>query len=896
MSETVDERLYALGRRVQVLEVEVAELRAAISTQRPVPRLGTPAPPSRPQPAPPPVEWKPSPRPLPRSLRPEQRRVQPPPKTRREIELADLLGARTLAVAGGVVTLLGILFFFVLAVERGWIGPGARVSLGAIASLLVFAAGLELRRRYGESHSSLAAVGAGIAGGFGTLLAAAALYSLIPDYAALVAAAAIAATGTATALAWRAQLVAGLGLVGAAFVPIVEAAQGGLTTLGTAFAAVVYAATAIVAIRMRWRHLLIACTVATAPQIAALVAQTGTPTSARAVVAAAFWLLYMAAGIAWNLRVEAPRLRTLSRSLLVLGAWLATGAAFALFSAPAQGWTALASATVFGLIAAVYFSSRRTLNLSAFLAAIGLTIGAIAVADLLSGQPLAYAWATEAAVLAWLARRLREPRYQVWSLAYLGLTLAHVLAFDAPLSSLFGRTEDPARGAGTVLALGASVFAFYARSGRQRRVSGWFAPLFQTLAESQPVLRASSLWASGVLAAYAFALVVLEVAVAIGGTGTGFDWGHVVVGAAWAAAGLGILVAGLKRGSFQLRTGGLVWLALTALDVAVYDSIALTTTPRATAFLIVAGLALAAAVADQMLARTLWSWPAVGLVGTSIVLSVTGVVQLAPDGDVQGAGLLGLACVYGLLSARLFRERHFTTLLWSIALVLAAVAAPQLVGGTYLVLAWTAAAVGLSGVAVRVDEPRLQIGAAAYAALGFGHALVLEAPPSHLFVARPHPATGVPALLLVALATALLAGNLGTANEVERRGRVTAWWIAGLVGLYAASLSILELLERISPEDVQTNFQRGHTAVSALWGLLGLVLLYLGLTRVLALRVAGFVLFGLGLAKIFLYDLRELSSVTRALSFLAVGAVLLLGGFFYQRLSARARGDGGAPA
>ena len=40
------------------------------------------------------------------------------------------------------------------------------------------------------------------------------------------------------------------------------------------------------------------------------------------------------------------------------------------------------------------------------------------------------------------------------------------------------------------------------------------------------------------------------------------------------------------------------------------------------------------------------------------------------------------------------------------------------------------------------------------------------------------------------------------------------------------------------------------------------------------------------LGKIFIYDLPSLSSVTRALSFLAVGAVLLLGGFFYQHLSA----------
>jgi uncharacterized membrane protein len=77
--------------------------------------------------------------------------------------------------------------------------------------------------------------------------------------------------------------------------------------------------------------------------------------------------------------------------------------------------------------------------------------------------------------------------------------------------------------------------------------------------------------------------------------------------------------------------------------------------------------------------------------------------------------------------------------------------------------------------------------------------------------------------------------------------------------------------------------------VSALWGVLGLALLYVGLTRRLpGVRLGGFALFGVSLAKLFLYDLAFLSSVTRALSFLAVGAVLLLGGFFYQRLAAGA--------
>src|SRR5262249_44135910 len=117
--------------------------------------------------------------------------------------------------------------------------------------------------------------------------------------------------------------------------------------------------------------------------------------------------------------------------------------------------------------------------------------------------------------------------------------------------------------------------------------------------------------------------------------------------------------------------------------------------------------------------------------------------------------------------------------------------------------------------------------------------------------------------------------------------------------LYAVSLSILELFE-LRSGTVESSFQSGHTAVSATWGVLGLAVLYLGLRRsARPLQLGGFALFGLSLAKLFLYDLAQLSSITRALSFLAVGAILLAAGFFYQRLNARAGGrprpSAGAP-
>jgi uncharacterized membrane protein len=88
---------------------------------------------------------------------------------------------------------------------------------------------------------------------------------------------------------------------------------------------------------------------------------------------------------------------------------------------------------------------------------------------------------------------------------------------------------------------------------------------------------------------------------------------------------------------------------------------------------------------------------------------------------------------------------------------------------------------------------------------------------------------------------------------------------------------------------VSAAFQRGHTAVSAVWAIVGLVLLVLGLKRSRALQIGGFALFGISLAKLFLYDLAFLSSITRAFSFVAVGMLILVAGFFYQRMALDSR-------
>src|SRR5439155_11546031 len=226
--------------------------------------------------------------------------------------------------------------------------------------------------------------------------------------------------------------------------------------------------------------------------------------------------------------------------------------------------------------------------------------------------------------------------------------------------------------------------------------------------------------------------------------------------------------------------------------------------------------------------------------------------------------------------ATLHRHRNLASTLGLACLVLAVPASAELLSGTWLVLAWSAAAAALA-VAARAER-RLELATIAYLALALGHALVFEAAPTDVFVAHRHPGAGAPAIVLVILGVLAFA-------RTRTRWRIPALWACGALAMYAATLGILEGFETIGG-GLDTAFQRGHTAVSALWGVVGLALLYVGLTRrVRALQLGGFALFGISLAKVFLYDLAFLSSVARALSFLAVGAVLLVGGFFYQRLA-----------
>jgi hypothetical protein len=267
-----------------------------------------------------------------------------------------------------------------------------------------------------------------------------------------------------------------------------------------------------------------------------------------------------------------------------------------------------------------------------------------------------------------------------------------------------------------------------------------------------------------------------------------------------------------------------------------------------------------------------------------------------------GAGALAVAAVVAALAvppyrvwrgAGLYRwSRDLSTVYWSVAVVTLAFAERELVAGSrgLTVTLWALTASVLCTAASPLAEGRLWVAGVVQSTFAAVTCLAAATVPSRLFVSSPHPGARLWALAAV---VAALAWAAKTAPEGLRRSRPWLAITAAVLALFGLSLGVLEAAERLSAASVTTDFQRGHTALSAVWGALALGLFVAGLVRdEPILRRAGLTMFALALAKLFLYDLRSLSSITRALSFLAVGAILLAGAFFTERII-RGGGRGG---
>ena len=845
-------RLDSIEQRIDGLRDELVAVRALARAAAHEAEPEAPAPVAVDQPSllPPPLRPPARPRqPLIRATHPPlespARPVTPPPRTRATAgELVDrwqLLGPRGFAIVGGAVTALGIGLLFVLATNRGWIGPAERLLIGAVASALVFGAGLAVRARYGQLLAALAAVGAGAAGAYATLAAATARYDLVPEALALPLAGLIAALTTAVALAWGSQILAGIGLVGSALAPALQAIDMGMTPASAAFAVIVLAATAVVAARRRWEPLLMSVAAIVGAQTLVLVTDVDWAGDVAAIsVGLALAGVLLGAGILLRLGRGGDDLEPLPATLTLAGTGVALlTAARLLEDGTDRGIVLLA---VGGVWAGVWLALQaRDRPLAFLVGSSSLALVAVATANLLSDDALALAWAAQAILLSALAGRLRDARLQTGGLVYLSLASCHALAVDAPPTMLFDPTvaDASASVALAAAAVAALVAALTAPGthvpGTETGVLSFLAGLRSFLETHRRALQETHLFTAGVLGVLASAVLL---------TGISFETGHVLSSALAAAAGaVGLAVAGRRRST------GLIVASLASLVVVLGESIFDADEFLGDDDVSIGGWSMLAAstglLAGTFALRVLH--PTRHRLG--IVSGIAGLVALGwstlaiallvprghgtdPSATWLGVCLLAVALVYAALAATVFgpgRLRNLSTTCWAYGLIATLGAEWLLLQDGRQLLAVVALTGGALALAARpLRELRLVWAGAIVTGVATLGTLAAVTPPDHFLVAGDMPADGLWVLAACIAGMAAVAGVLFVTGRPEWRFAGVAF---GGLALYGVSLGVLGIVVEVSGAGTEADFERGHTVVSALWALVGLAGLVYGLAR-----------------------------------------------------------------
>jgi uncharacterized membrane protein len=213
------------------LALEVSNLRrqielAAGTLPAPIPEPAPPEPEALPAPAPaeelpPPFEEATPPPPVP-AFEPEPTQMPPVPTPQPTIGWEQRLGARAFIWVGAITLALAAVFLVRYSIEEGYLSPEVRVILAALFGFALIGGAETVKSR--DDHVAQAMAAAGVAALYGALFAAVALYGMVSQTMAGVAAGAL--TAFAIGLSLRhGPFVAGLAFIGGFVSPAIIGAE-----------------------------------------------------------------------------------------------------------------------------------------------------------------------------------------------------------------------------------------------------------------------------------------------------------------------------------------------------------------------------------------------------------------------------------------------------------------------------------------------------------------------------------------------------------------------------------------------------------------------------------------------------------------------------------------------
>lgn len=287
------------------------------------------------------------------------------------------------------------------------------------------------------------------------------------------------------------------------------------------------------------------------------------------------------------------------------------------------------------------------------------------------------------------------------------------------------------------------------------------------------------------------------------------------------------------------------------------------------------------------------------LLCSSVFVVGAGAIVIGGDSALAlNAWIFGFAAVHLLLGGAAIRfgiHREIGSLLIGGGIALGSFGLANAFDGPTLVAIWSAMAAALAYMATRVDRgfapalsdaQRLLLTAFGFLALAILHMLVVEAPPYAIVEGVDDLGSSLVAIACCAGA-ALACWHWG--REIEPKTAAVAGFVGAAGFVYMGSVLIIDA---IGANDTGEAREIGQAWLSAFWAATGLGAVVWGMVRrSVNVRLGGLALLMVAIGKVWTYDLAELEELARALSFVALGLLLLVGAFAYQRFKP-AEGEG----
>lgn len=495
---------------------------------------------------------------------------------------------KALAVAGVIVTLVGVVLLLVLAAQAGLLRPEVRVAGGVALSAALVTVAARLQSRPGGRVGAIALGATGIAAGYLNVIAVSTIYEWIPAPVALIIAALVGGAGLGLARSWNSQHLAVLVLVPlAVLAPVIT---GGVTILLVGFMLALSAAALPAQLGRDWIWMHAARIAAVTLLLLSVLtnAQFGGTENP--------WLLGSACGLAALLSIV---------SALVLLPSVSNRPAVALVSAAGlvpvlvmkgavdQWFAALLAAALAAMLLSLSILGGRLPGgdrvvtqiwavLSAAAALVAVTVGfdGVVATPVLLAMALAVAIAGHrGAVSSWGVARWVVTRWIAVGLGGVGALM------------YLDQTPPAVLATATVVPVGVAISTLVS----SMLAVGWAAVVARSWVGSQTDARV--LWVgAGAVMVYASTAFAVTIGVLIGGVGGGFLAGHMAATICWIALAASLFGYALRvRRDVQAApiAGGLTLTAAAMAKLFLFDLGTLDGIFRVIAFIVVGVILLA---------------------------------------------------------------------------------------------------------------------------------------------------------------------------------------------------------------------------------------------------------------------------------------------------------------